>query len=260
VLKKHFEMSPSVDLYHLLVGIADEPSELIDELMGMLDKVATTCSDTCAVALQIYASRNRIDSIVNVVQNHSYILRPRDASALQAAVAILPSDNYHELATKILHKELVETARAVRQTLLLSYSRMDTAENLTDLEQLIKLRQGSVTRRNFVQSWVDSITSPGAEVTNPLLFAAMMMGVPAMPGMNSDDDAYTYLDLDPLDPDLEDLRHEFRPALKNRFESWVQLAHTMKTGPATLLAVYKTLSDLMPFLRAIDVTEEMISR
>ncbi|KAI0689093.1 hypothetical protein BC835DRAFT_276645 [Cytidiella melzeri] len=259
VMKRNFEALPSSRLYDTLIGIATDPNSLSEELHEMLDSVATTCSDAMAVALEIYAGECNGPAITRLLQNHSHLIRPRDAPALQKAVIALSEVGHAELGLSILRKELVDTARTVRQALLLSYSRLDVAANRNELFQVIKLPSGA-PRRARIETWVDSISSPGADAPIPFMFAAMMMGVPPMPGMNPDDDAYTYLDLDPHDPDLEDLRHEFRPALKRRFESWVDVAHRLKNGSAVLLTTYKFLIEFMPFLRAPDVTEEMIGR
>ncbi|KAI0092877.1 hypothetical protein BDY19DRAFT_1054305 [Irpex rosettiformis] len=259
-MKKEFEILPSSPLYIALISIADDSEGLSEELLEMIESIARVSPDTFAVALEIYSSELKVQPILNLLKTHSHLLRPRDAPSLQLAMILLGRNDHSELALSYIRKELIDTARAVKKALSLSFSRMDEPSNRTDLNQILKLRQGSTGRRNRIETWVDSITTPGADAANPMMFAAMMMGVPPMPGMNSDDDAYTYLDLDPLDPDLEDLRHEFRPALKKRFESWVNIAHMMKPGAAVLLSVYKYLIEFMPFLRAADATDEIIGR
>ena len=259
-MKKQFEVLPSGPLYIALISIAVDSEEPAAELLAMVENVARLSSDTFSVALEIYASELKILPIIELLQTHSHLLRPRDAASLQLAVLLLGRNNHLELARSYIRRELMDTARAVKRALSLSFSRIDEPSARNELTLIMKLAKGSTVRRNRIEAWVDSITTPGADAANPMMFAAMMMGVPPMPGMNSDDDAYTYLDLDPLDPDLEDLRHEFRPALKRRFESWANVAHLLKLGPGLLLSVYQQLIELMPFLRATDATDEIIGR
>lgn len=260
-MKKHFEVTPSGRLYRAILDISLDYEQVSNELMTMAERVARVSADTLAVALEIYSLEMKVPPILALLRSHGHLLRPRDAPALQAAVLTLDRTNHTDIATSYIRRELTDTARAVLKALSLSFSRLDEPSNKFELSQIFKMRHNTTARRNRVESWVDSIMTPGADAAaNPMMFAAMMMGVPPLPGMNADDDAYTYLDMDPLDPDLEDLRHEYRPALKKRFESWVNVAHMLKGGPTILLSVYKFLVDLMPFLRATDATEEIIGR
>ncbi|KAI0337350.1 hypothetical protein BDW22DRAFT_1364240 [Trametopsis cervina] len=258
-MKAVFEVSPSVPLYHALLDIAIDLDEIEAELLKILGSVATFSSDTLAVTLDIYAIGDLVEPIVELLDSHSHLLRPRDAASLQAAVIALSRTSHLQRALTILQAELMDTAQAIRQALMLPFSRLDEDANRAELTQIMKSRQG-LARGHRVEAWVDAISSPGLDTPNPLMFAALMMGVAPMPGMNPDDDAYSYLDLDPYDPDLEDLRHEFRPNLKKRFESWSDVAITLKGGPAVLLKVYQLLIESMPFLRVPDATEEMINR
>lgn len=258
-----FEHSPSSSLYTTLVAISANPDRTGSELLKVLENTATACSDTFAVALDIYALEDRADSIIKLLDSHSHLLRPQDAPSLQAATVTISSRGHTQQALKILQQELQDTARMIRQALMLSFSKIEDAQNKAELTQIMKLRTNSIMRQDRIEAWVDAIATPGpAEVPNPMMFAALMMGmpVPPVPGMNSDDDAYTYLDLDPQDPDLEDLRQEYRPSFKHRFESWADSALTIRNSAPVLLLVYKHLIEVMPFLRATDVTEEMIRR
>lgn len=97
---------------------------------------------------------------------------------------------------------------------------------------------------------------------HPMAFAAMIMGLPALPGTDDGEDAdfLNYVDLDQRDPDLDDLREEYRPDLKGMFDGWVHLAQTMKGGPAILNKTYASALELMPWLRGSDIAAEMINR
>jgi hypothetical protein len=65
---------------------------------------------------------------------------------------------------------------------------------------------------------------------------------------------------DQADPDLDDLREEFRPKMKERFEGCAEVPLIMKGGPEVLLWVYSQIVVLMPFFRVADTVEEMIAR
>ena len=255
-----FEEQPSVPLFTSLSSLSFSPEVMKLRLLRKLEPIATSCSDSFATALDIYALEDQAEEIMKLLDSHSHLLRPRDCDSLRAAARTLAREEHHQRALQIMEKELLDTARAIRQALLLPYSQLDLQENKDEILDILKLSRGSLPRRNRVEAWVDAITTPGAEQPNPFMFAAIMMGVPAMPGMNHDDDQYTYLDIDPHDPDLDDLRAEYRPALKHRFESWANFGVTVKGGPDVLLKVYKSLVEMMPFLRASDATEEMIAR
>jgi len=121
---------------------------------------------------------------------------------------------------------------------------------------------GSAVRHDRIERWVDAVVTPNSQPTNPMNFAALLMGLPLPAGLDDGDDGdpFGYLDIDQNDPDLEDLREEFRPPLKERFDGWNDTALLIHGGPALLLDIYAKLMDLMPFLRATDAIDEMISR
>lgn len=259
-MKATFEARPSLALYRSLMRMTMDPAQMEHDLFAILKNVATASSEIFAVALEIYALEFQSTLIVEILDSYSYLLRPRDAHALQAAVKVLATSGHSQRALSTVEAELTDSIRAIWQALSSFYSQLDDIANKTELAQILQLRHGGAARRDRIEAWVTAISSAAANVPNPMLFAAMMMGMPPVPGMGPDDDPYTYLDLDPLDPDLEDLRHEHRPGFKYRFESWSDTALTVNGGSAVLLKVYKYLIELMPFLRGTDVTEEMIAR
>ena len=71
-----------------------------------------------------------------------------------------------------------------------------------------------------------------------------------------------FLDMYGGDPDLDELREEFRPRLKERFDGWVKVATAMtKSGTVGVAAgVYERAVERMPFLKGADVVEVMLSR
>jgi hypothetical protein len=163
---------------------------------------------------------------------------------------------------QILETELLDTARAIRAGVIFSFSKIEDKANKDELLRIIKLSPGTNARQDRIRRWVDAVCSPGTTPPNPVAFAALMMGIPLPAGVDDADDADSlgYLDPDATDPDLEDLREEFRPRLKDRFEAWAEIALEMKRGPGVLLKVYTQLAELMPFLNAPDAVDELIGR
>jgi len=258
-----FEVSPSQALFSALLSISPDPETTEEEMMTHLDTIATSCSETFSAALDIYTFMEDADMTMTLLRTHSHLLRPRDAPSLQAAVTVMgKSGDYQARSLEIIEKELLDTARALRAALLVSFSQLDTLSNKEEIQQILKLRQGAAGRQDRIEAWVDAVSTPGTTTPNPMAFAAMMMGLPLVPGMDPSEDAdpLGYLDLDPHDPDLEDLREEFRPSFKNRFEGWCSVAFIVSGGDMVLVKVFKKLIELMPFLRANDVVEEMVGR
>ncbi|TFY78806.1 hypothetical protein EWM64_g5211 [Hericium alpestre] len=66
--------------------------------------------------------------------------------------------------------------------------------------------------------------------------------------------------MDEADPDLEDLREEFKPPMKQRLQGWIDTATTIPGGANTLLSVFKKTVDTLPFLLGNDIVEELLSR
>ena len=253
-----FETSPSSTLYDSLLSMSN--MRLRTRLLDSLKAMATASPDTYSVALEIYSVEHELESVVNLLNSHSHLLRPRDFQSLQTATLFISSHGHANRALRILETELVDTTRAIRHALLQTFSQMESPANREELTQIIKMRTGAPGRRGRVEGWVDSATTPGADQPNPMMLAAMVMGIGPMAGLGPDDDPYTYLDLDPNDPDLAELRSEYRPELKKRFEGWADLGLVMKAGPTSLLGLYRKIIEILPILRAPDVTDEMISR
>jgi hypothetical protein len=171
---------------------------------------------------------------------------------------------------------MMDTAKHLRSALLPLFSHMEEEANKLEIGQIAKLRPGSAQRQDRVERWVDAVISPGTNNNNnnnnaphPMAFAAFMMGLPVGPGLDDMDDVdpLGYLDQGDedgaggVDPDLEDLREELRPRLKERFDGWMEVALVMKGGGAAVLnRVYCQIVLLMPFFRVHDAVEEIIAR
>lgn len=255
-----FKQRPSLQLYRTLCTISSDAEY---SLCNYLRTVASSSSEMFAAALDIWAYENLPDDIQAVLKSHAHLLRPRDAGALQNAVAILGRGTaYTPQAQVIIEKEMLDTACALRNALLSSFSRLDNPTHRAELQNILRMRANAAGRQDRIEAWVDSVSTPGTNAPNPMAFAAMMMGLPLVPGMDPSEDAdpLGYLDLDPNDPDLEDLREEFRPKLKQRFEGWVQRAPAIHGGPHILIKVCKEIVEMMPFLRGGDIVDEMVGR
>jgi len=251
-----------VELYSSILSISADADHAVYELRELLSSVATSCSDNFAAALDIHASESSTEDILTLLDNHSHLLRPRDANALQSAVAVLsdtPLLQAHGL--QIIRKELLDTARAIHSSLLSCFSNVDEVIHREEIRHIAALRMGSSLRHDRIEQWVDAIVTPGSQPPNPMNFAAILMGLPLPPGLDDgDDDPLGHLDVDQNDPDLEDLREEFRPNLKERFEGWSEMPLTIQGGQALLIDIYVKLTEMMPFLHASDAVDEMIAR
>ncbi|KAI0771684.1 hypothetical protein BD413DRAFT_693192 [Trametes elegans] len=258
-----FKTMPSLRLYSALLSISADPESTEAELMAYLGEMATSCSEVYAAALDIHARESNTETIASLLKTHAHLVRPRDAPMVQAAVSVMARNPfYQQFALEIIERELLDTARAVRSAILGPFSLLETPENRAEIEQIVKLRQNAAGRQDRVERWVDAVGTPGMNAPNPMAFAAMVMGLPVVPAMDGSDDAdpLGYLDLDPSDPDMEDLRDEFRPRLKQRFEGWTDVAIVVKGAAAVLQKVYREIVQMMPFLRANDVVEDMLGR
>lgn len=258
-----FKITPSLRLYNSILAVSPELDDTAPEIMDILSSIASSSSETFAAALDIHAAECNTEDIASLLDSHSHLLRPRDAPTFQSAVAVLSDDPFFQLRSlKILEKELIETARTIRAALLCCFSHIDDDIHRAEMAQIVNLRHGSSTRQDRIERWVDAVITPGTNPPHPMVFAAMMMGLPVGPVLDDteDADALGYLDFDHTDPDLEDLREEFRPRLKERFEGWNETAMSMKGGPGVLLKVYAKLLELMPYMRASDAVDEMIGR
>ncbi|EIN04289.1 hypothetical protein PUNSTDRAFT_93003 [Punctularia strigosozonata HHB-11173 SS5] len=264
-LTKVFSTVPSARLFKCLTGIAEYYKHAEGQLLAILRPLQSTSSEAAAAALDIYALQDRPVDIAAHLDANAALLRPRDARSLQAAalaMALSPAHSARALA--LLERELRDAAQAIRGALRGAFCHLGDAAAADEVQQILRLRAGSAARAERVTAYVDAVVTPGAP-TNPMALAAMMMGFPlgaALADEMSEQDPMGYLDVDRDDPDLEDLREEFRPRLKERFEGWVDtgMALGLGGGPAVLMKIYKELIETMPFLRGQDIVDEMIGR
>ncbi|KAL1743289.1 hypothetical protein HDZ31DRAFT_83529 [Schizophyllum fasciatum] len=254
-LKQKFTISPSEELYHAIMSLSEEPDTTEDDLLLILDDIAGSSPDTLVAALNIYADIDDPDTIEALLDEHGALLRTRDFPHLQTAAAALARHSAHTpRALVMLEAELHDAVRAVHAAVLATFVRADERVHREELGAILKLRAGSHARKDRVERWVAGVSGPGG-APHPVALAAMLMGLPFGPGPDEAAalDSMDFVDLDPLEDE------ELRPRLKERFEGWQTLASSMKGGQTVLLRLYTKIVDMMPFFRAQDVVDEMIS-
>ncbi|KAJ7499704.1 hypothetical protein FB451DRAFT_1206240 [Mycena latifolia] len=256
-----FELTPSHQIYTSILAISPDPEETESELLDTLSQIAGTSADTLVAALDIHGTEGDPADLMALLDEHSYLLRPRDSHVLQAAVGVLAeASEFHARALQLAERELLDTAAAVRSAVRMAFCRVEHKTSTQALSEILKLRGDNVHRRQRIDAWVDSIITPGTTAPHPIAFAAMMMGFPLAVGMDDDMDILGYLDTDRPDPDLEDLREEFRPNLRERFDAWVSAVMSMKGGNTLLGKLYFKIVEEMPYFKMNDVADEMLSR
>jgi hypothetical protein len=255
-----FKVTPSLPLFSSIVEISAGDTGVITQHLKILQSIATSNSDNFASALAILTTEHKVKEVASLLESHSHLLRPRDAPVLHTAVCLLSNrPAYHLRSLQILEKEFIDTSRAMSVAITACFSSIGKESNKLELARIIKLRSGSQNRQDRIQTWVDTVITPGTLSPHPMALAAMMMGFPFVPeGEGSD--PYGYLDVEQNDKDLDDLRDEYRPKLKDRFDGWNETAQVIKGGAGVLFRIYSKIVELMPFIQASDLIEEMISR
>jgi hypothetical protein len=254
-----FRTAPTLALYNCLISTSIDVRATESELVRYLSAIATSCSESFAAALEIHAFRNCRPTLVSLLDSHSYLIRPRDARALQSATLVIAQNPlYHGKAMKVLEKELLDTARLIKAAISPCFARIDDPVNREEVLEFIKLPPGSLMRTDRLMQWIEAVVTP-MQPPHPVAFAAFMMGLPIGPEEADSEDPLGIMNMDD-DLDLEDLREELRPKHKQRFESWRDAALIMPGAKVVLLEVYKEIIAMMPFLQGNDVVEEMISR
>jgi hypothetical protein len=259
-LTRIFETTPSLRLYNTLLSISHNIFETESHLSKTLLEIAGNTPDNLVAALNISVFLGDESTVASLLKLHAYLLRPRDAITLQSAVCTLDDSEYQSKGFAILEQELEDSMRAIHATIRSCFSHIEDESNQKELLEILKLPPKSSPRKERLEQWSEQVIS--SSTLNPMAVAAIMMGLPMFPGMDEgeDSDLLNYVELDQNDPDLDDLREELEPNLKQRFDGWVQLAQTMTGGPALLAKLYLKAVDLMPWLRGFDAATEMICR
>ncbi|KAK7045494.1 hypothetical protein VNI00_007747 [Paramarasmius palmivorus] len=262
-LRSLFETSPSVSLHRTIMAISPDTATTTRQLSESLARVASHSSSNVAAALVIYSTVGDLNDIITILDNYSHLIRPRDASSYQCAVIALCDDPKNHLRVlKILQAELQETIGAMHAAIKSCFSKIDEQERKTELQRILKLQFGSQQRKERVENWVDSVMTPFAAPMNPMTFMGLVMGLSS--GYVEDEeenDILAFLDtMESDDEETEDLRDEYQPRLKERFQGWIDVAQGIKFCPNFVQRHYAQLVEQMPFLRGKDVVEEMICR
>ncbi len=264
-LLSYFEVTPSLDMYRAIRSISADAMTVQRSLFEAAESNALWSSDNFAAALSIFAFEDSAgEAIWKLLSRGTHLLRPRDAPEYQLAVAALATKStFKSRALTICQDQLLSTAREFRASLCLSFSRLYDSARVAELEAL--LEQRSLSRTSNIENWVTAVSTPGTSNPHPMAFAAVMMGLPLpvpdgggeMGGL----DEFNMIDFErDKDPDLDDLRDEFRPQFKERFQGWLGVTLTIGKEDKVFRAVFEELLAMMPFLRDSDIVYEMISR
>lgn len=262
-LVSYFQILPSLDLYRGIKSISTDAATIRRSLLEAAESNALWSSDNFAAALSIFASEDSAETIWKLHTRGAHLLRPRDAPDYQSAVAALGhKSTFKSRALKICQDQLLTIAREFRAALCLPFSRLYDSARIVELEAL--LEQRSISRTSNIESWVTSVLTPGQSHPNPMNFAAMMMGLPvpvAGGDLGAGVDEFNMLDLEKdRDPDLDDLREEFRPQFKERFHGWLEASFAIGKPDQVFRAVFNELLTMMPFLRDTEIVDEMLNR
>ncbi|KAF8505436.1 hypothetical protein F5888DRAFT_434913 [Russula emetica] len=263
-LVSYFETAPSPEMYRAIRCISTDATTIRRSLLEAAESNALWSSDNFAAALSIFASEDSTETIWKLLSRGTHLLRPCDAPEYQNAVVSLSTKSaFKSRALTMCQDQLLSIAREFRASLCLSFSRLYDSARVVELEALLKQR--SVSRTSNIESWVSAVSTPGPSHPHPMAFAAMMMGlpvpVPVAGGELGGVDEINMLDLEKdTDPDLDDLREEFRPQFQERIQGWLGATLAIGKQDKVFRAVFEELLTMMPFLRDSDIIEEMVNR
>jgi hypothetical protein len=251
-LMARFNIMPSLPLYNSLIAIAIDIDSTTTEMQKILSTVATSSSDTfvAAIDIRVHSAENNADEISAMLNSHYHLLRPRDAHVLQTAAVVLNENSLHR--SQILEKEMVDTIRCIRAAVLPFFIHIDEEAHKMKLRAIAKLKNSSSQRQNRIKRWVNTVITQTLNIPHTMALAVFMMGLLAAPGL---DDADPLGYLDQADPDLDDLREEYKPRMKERFEGWTDVASMMRGGQTVLSMVYTQITTSMPFFTVGDIVE-----
>ncbi|KAF9266079.1 hypothetical protein L218DRAFT_956469 [Marasmius fiardii PR-910] len=321
-----FSVSPSLELYRIVVSTSPEIPVKGKELLETLSEIACASSSSFAAALEIYSTLGEVEKVLDLLETHTHLLRPCDAKAYQMAtralatspITTLPSafptlkpdsgtnakDPNHKqlLALKIIEAQLKELTHTIHLGVLSCFDKLQDPIKVNELREILRVPFGSSQRASRVEEWVEAVeTPPSGTGMNPMAFAAFMMSFGGLGGMgpfggiggmgeDEDEDADLVNLLDQLedhggDEDYMYLKEEYSPPWGDRFEGWTDIAgvsglkkiifatagignragagaSTVKIcgGQAMLQLLYVKMAEDMPWLKAKDVVDEMVSR
>ncbi|KAG5638232.1 hypothetical protein H0H81_001106 [Sphagnurus paluster] len=260
----NYRVCPSLQLYNVICGISHDSCDTERTLLRETIENAAKSADTFVGALEVYNSLSAAERISQLLKTHFHLLRARDAEVLQQSIRVLMTHGYTEHSLDIIEQELLESLRSIQAAVVGVFGKINEMVHKEELEGILKLRAGTQERQDRTQEWVGAVVT-AVPPMNPMAFAAMMMGFPVGDPLEdpAQGEPIGFLDeVDTSDPDYEELMAEFRPKLKERFEGWYKLMERSKEPAAPLLlgTIYAKAVELMPFMLAGDVVEQMILR
>lgn len=245
------------------MGTTTTPVRIESEVSQVLHEVAGDSPDNLVAAMEIYIAMNSCTRVVSLLDKYMHLLRPRDSHALRSAVrflAIRPEHRARSLA--ILENELEDSLQTLHALIRSCFSHIDDELNKAELSEILKLKASSQARKSRIEQWAENVTTSAGNSMGPMAFAAIMMGLPILPGVDDGDDLdmLSYFDLDQNDPDMDDIRDEYRPDLRARFDEWVEVGQKLAGGPAALVKFYVKAVEKMPYIQGQDIVNEMTNR
>ncbi|KAJ7618462.1 hypothetical protein FB45DRAFT_931704 [Roridomyces roridus] len=240
-----FELTPSYPIFSSIIAINPNESETESKLLDTLSEIAPSSADTlvAALSIHIHCGEGHPGTLMALLDEHSHLLRPRDAPVLQRVVNFLTQfSSYQTRALQFAEKEILSTLAAVRASVRSAFSLVEDKMQL-QCDRIVLGRQQRIT------DWVQNVSTPGSAPAHPMALAAMLMGFPLPVDMDEGDDmdVLGFLDSDQLD-------------LRERFDGWISLVSTLKGGNSVLGRVYVKTMEEMPYFKVNDIVEEMLSR
>ena len=245
------------------MGTTTTPVRIELEVSQVLQETAGDSPDNLVAAIEIYVAMNSSTKIISLLDDYMHLLRPRDSHALRSAVRFLSSRSEHRARSlAILENELEDSLQALHAITRSCFSHIDDEHNKAELSEILKLKVTTQARKSRIEQWAENVTTSASNSMGPMAFAAMMMGLPILPGVDDGDDLdmLSYFDLDQNDPDMDDIRDEYRPNLRARFDAWVEVGQKLPGGPVALVKFYVKAVEKMPYIQGQDVVNEMTSR
>ncbi|KAF8518518.1 hypothetical protein BU17DRAFT_90843 [Hysterangium stoloniferum] len=260
-LLEAFQLTPSLSLYNTITSLSPLAIPL---LVLHLKQEARHDPAAAATALEIYAANGDCDAIASTLEVARPILRNRDGVAVRVAVHALASHAKHiGLALHIIERELRDCLEALHAMIINHvFGDIEKAESQILLTEATLLDMESQARKDAIDHWADTII-PNPWDDSPMSVTEFLMGFPHVfsPSSAQDPDPFFFGEVREDHPDYEDLRDEWRPRLKERFDDWVSLAASLKSfGLSILRRIEDTINERMPYLAYRDVAEEMIGR
>lgn len=297
------------------VGIKDEmngSSPIEAKLFRTLRNMAPATPQTFCAALEIYNSCENPNLLFELLSTYDYLVTPASVPIYQQSLEVIVRYLPEKLPWAVERAEegVLECIHAVSWGLQRrgAFPSIASSPHSAAIQAIIKIKYGTSTRKSKVGEWIDLVSVPlpgsqpstggGPAAANPMAFVGMMMGLPPAAFMGGDDDDEEYVGsaTSPFDtygedeeddamgsdePLIADLRHEFRPRIKEAFQGWVRVMLTFcdhavlanvkgksRVADADMLnkvamlpsKMYLKLVEIMPWFRGADVIDAMIER